>query len=118
MIITHTTENKPVLSNTGEVGAFTIRSSPKAFSILSSGLYKNKIRAIIRELSCNAVDSHRAAGNREQPFEIHVVYGGFLSLICYCPVGCWLVTSLLPVTLTRQLHPQTGLIPASSNIFL
>lgn len=72
MIITHTTENKPVLSNTGEVGAFTIRSSPKAFSILSSGLYKNKIRAIIRELSCNAVDSHRAAGNREQPFEIHV----------------------------------------------
>lgn len=71
MIVTQDIEHAPVLSNTGEVGEFTIRSSSKAFAVLSSGLYKNKIRAIIRELACNAVDSHRAAGNAHLPFEIH-----------------------------------------------
>lgn len=71
MIVTQGIEHAPVLSNTGEVGEFTIRSSSKAFAVLSSGLYKNKIRAIIRELACNAVDSHRAAGNAHLPFEIH-----------------------------------------------
>lgn len=71
MIVTQGIEHAPVLSNTGEVGEFTIRSSAKAFAVLSSGLYKNKIRAIIRELACNAVDSHRAAGNSHLPFEIH-----------------------------------------------
>ena len=71
MIITHNTDHAPILSNTGAVGEFTIRSSPKAFSILSSGLYKNKIRAIIRELACNAVDSHKAAGTTDTPFDVH-----------------------------------------------
>ena len=55
-------QNEAILSNVGEVGEFRIRNSAKAFNILSSGLYANKIRAIIRELSCNAVDSHVAAG--------------------------------------------------------
>ena len=43
---------------------FQIAASAKAFRILSSNLYKNKIRAIIRELSCNAVDGHIANGNK------------------------------------------------------
>ena len=51
--------------------AFTIKASPKAFKILSSGLYSNKIRAIIRELSCNAYDAHIAANNSE-PFIVHL----------------------------------------------
>lgn len=72
MILTNTQENTPVLSNVGEVGEFRIRNSAKAFSILSSGLYANKIRAIIRELSCNAYDSHVAAGCAERPFEVHL----------------------------------------------
>ncbi len=50
---------------------FTIKASPKAFKILSSGLYSNKIRAIIRELSCNAYDAHIAANNPE-PFIVHL----------------------------------------------
>lgn len=50
---------------------FTIKASPKAFKILSSGLYSNKIRAVIRELSCNAYDSHIAANNNE-PFIVHL----------------------------------------------
>lgn len=65
-------QNEAILSNVGEVGEFRIRNSAKAFNILSSGLYANKIRAIIRELSCNAVDSHVAAGKQDTPFDIHL----------------------------------------------
>lgn len=49
---------------------FTIKATSKAFDILSSGLYSDKIRAIVRELSCNAYDSHVAAGNPEKPIEV------------------------------------------------
>jgi hypothetical protein len=51
MIINSSPTNEAVLSNVGEVGEFRIRNSAKAFNILSSGLYANKIRAIVRELS-------------------------------------------------------------------
>jgi hypothetical protein len=64
--------NVVTLTNVGTVGEFRIRNSAKAFSILSSGLYSNKIKAIIRELSCNAVDSHVAAGKADVPFEVHL----------------------------------------------
>lgn len=64
--------NEAVLSNVGQVGEFRIRNSSKAFSILSSGIYANKIRAIIRELSCNAHDSHKAADNLNTPFDVHL----------------------------------------------
>ena len=50
---------------------FTIKSSAKAFKILSDNLYSNKIKAIIRELSCNAYDAH-IAGNNKEPFIIHI----------------------------------------------
>ncbi len=53
-----------------ETGAFTIKASSHAFHILSSGLYSNKIRAVIRELSCNAVDAHVLAGNSKKPIEV------------------------------------------------
>lgn len=65
-------QNEAILSNVGEIGEFRIRNSAKAFNILSSGLYANKIRAIIRELSCNAVDSHTAAGRADTPFDVHL----------------------------------------------
>lgn len=64
--------NEVVLSNVGTTGEFKIRNSAKAFKILSDGLYSNKIRAIIRELSCNAVDSHVGAGTIDIPFEVHL----------------------------------------------
>ena len=72
MIIKNKIDNEPVLSNVGEVGEFRIRNSAKAFSILSSGLYANKVRAIIREYSCNAVDSHVEAGRADTPFDVHL----------------------------------------------
>lgn len=61
-----------VLSNVGPTGEFRIRNSAKAFKILSDGLYSNKIKAIIRELSCNALDSHVGAGKKDVPFEVHL----------------------------------------------
>ncbi|ARW57974.1 protector from phage-induced early lysis [Serratia phage X20] len=48
---------------------FSIATSAKAFKILSSNLYKNKIRAIIRELSCNCIDAHFLNG-QTKPFTI------------------------------------------------
>ena len=71
MILNNAPQAEAILSNVGEIGEFRIRNSAKAFNILSSGLYANKIKAIIRELSCNAIDSHTAAGTT-QPFEVHL----------------------------------------------
>lgn len=72
MILNNAPANEAIVSNVGEIGEFRIRNSAKAFNILSSGLYANKIQAIIRELSCNAVDSHIASGNASCPFDIHL----------------------------------------------
>jgi len=72
MILNSAPQDQAVVSNVGQIGEFRIRNSAKAFSILSSGLYANKVRAIIRELSCNAVDSHVAAGKSTTPFDVHL----------------------------------------------
>lgn len=66
MIVIDTPANKATLStNLTDIGAFRIKESAKAFRILSSSLYSNKIKAIVRELTCNARDSHIAAGTSE-----------------------------------------------------
>lgn len=52
--------------------AFSIKATSKAFDILSSALYSDKIGAIVRELSCNAHDSHVAAGKKDEPIEIRL----------------------------------------------
>jgi hypothetical protein len=52
--------------------AFKIRTSRKSFEILSSGLYSNKIQAVVRELATNAFDSHVAAGKVDVPFLVHL----------------------------------------------
>ena len=72
MIINNAPQNEAIMSNVSEIGEFRIRNSAKAFNILSSGLYANKIRAIIRELSCNAIDSHVAAGKVDVPYDVHL----------------------------------------------
>jgi hypothetical protein len=66
-----TTPHKPMTLVGATSQSFTIESSAKAFQILSSSIYKNPIRAIVRELSCNALDSHTSAVN-PSPFEIHL----------------------------------------------
>jgi hypothetical protein len=56
--------------NVSDEKACTIKTTAKAYEILSSGIYTLPIEAIVRELSCNAYDSHVAAQNAAQPYDI------------------------------------------------
>jgi len=57
----------------GEVSSsFSIAMNGKAFKVLSDTLYQDKIGSMVREVSCNARDSHVAAGKADVPFEIHL----------------------------------------------
>ena len=50
--------------------SFAITATGHAFKILSDGLYSDKIAAVIRELGCNAYDSHIAAGKPNTLFKV------------------------------------------------
>jgi len=52
--------------------SFSIKTSPKAFKILSDNLYSGKISAIICEYGTNAYDSHIEAGEADKPFIVHL----------------------------------------------
>ena len=69
MILKDASENV-TMSGFGKTKKFQIKASAKAFKILSSTMYSDPIRAIIRELSCNARDSHIAAGNEDASFTV------------------------------------------------
>lgn len=57
-------------SGLGDSTGFSIKTSAAAFQLLSSGLYTNKIRAVVRELSSNAVDAHTMVSKRDIPIEV------------------------------------------------
>ena len=57
--------------------AFSIKNSPIAFEILSSKLYSDANMAVVRELLCNAYDSHKACGKQDVP--IHVQLPSYLN---------------------------------------
>lgn len=58
-------------NNTGiQEQNFQINASAHAFRILSDSLYQDKERAVIRELACNALDAHVAAGIPDTPIKI------------------------------------------------
>lgn len=65
-------DNAPTLNNVSENIDCKIKAGAKIFNMLST-LYSNKARAVIRELSCNALDSHVGAGKgQDEPFDIHL----------------------------------------------
>lgn len=61
-----------VISSSGleQHQAFKIRTSAHAFKILSSGLYSDKIGAVLREIGCNAHDAHVSVGKSHVPIEV------------------------------------------------
>ena len=63
--------NNKLVSSVNNTTSFKMETSAETFEIFSSQIYEHKARAIIRELSCNANDSHVDAGKRETPFRIH-----------------------------------------------
>ena len=71
-MITETKKNVVKRKGVESEGKFQIKATGKAFRILSDGLYSDKIRAIMRELSCNAYDAHVDAKNLDKPFVIHM----------------------------------------------
>jgi hypothetical protein len=72
MIITDQVENRPTLSSAiTDTNQFTIKNSAKAFHILSTSLYSDTKLAILRELGCNARDSHVEAG-QTKPWRLHL----------------------------------------------
>jgi len=58
-------------NNVSNEHVFKIKTSSKAFEILSKSIYSDPIAAPIRELSANAWDSHKRAKNPEQ-FIVHL----------------------------------------------
>lgn len=49
-----------------------LKKKAKLVTILSSGLYRDKITSMVRELASNAYDSHVMKGNLEVPFDVTV----------------------------------------------
>lgn len=71
-MITVTNKNVVEKCNIGVENSFKIKTTSKAFRILSDGLYSDKVKAVIRELSCNAYDAHVEAGKNKTPFVVHL----------------------------------------------
>ena len=69
----HNVGNTVKSNVTSKASTFTIQANHKAFKILSDSLYKDKIKAVIRELSTNAIDAHVMAKNSD-PYEVHPDY--------------------------------------------
>jgi hypothetical protein len=68
--VTHGGSNVIASQGIQSEAQFQILASAHAFRILSSGLYSDKIGAVLREIGCNAADSHIAAGIADRPIEV------------------------------------------------
>lgn len=56
-------------SGLSDTSTFRIRENAKMFNVLTSNIYTDKPRAIVRELSCNALDAHKMSG-QTRPFDV------------------------------------------------
>lgn len=63
-------ENYAIVGGIAAPRAFQIGQSAHAFRILSDTLYSDKKLAVAREIICNAVDAHTAAGKTDVSIEI------------------------------------------------
>ena len=66
-----TTPQDVAVSGNFKTSAFGMEASAHAFDIIADKIYTHKVRAVIREISCNAHDAHIEAGNPE-PFDVHL----------------------------------------------
>jgi hypothetical protein len=54
----------------GKAQAFQLSDSAEFFTILSNTLYRDKQRAVVREVICNAWDAHIVSGKTDVPVEV------------------------------------------------
>ncbi len=54
------------------LGSFQIDLTAKTVSVLSSTLYRDKNKAVLREIAANAFDAHTDKGIPERPIDIHL----------------------------------------------
>ena len=66
-----TTPQDVAVSGNFETTAFGMEASAHAFDIIADKIYTHKVRAVVREISCNAHDAHVEAGNSD-PFDVHL----------------------------------------------
>lgn len=82
MIVNHSSNG--IVTKTSDVPSnqLRIKASGKAFKAMIDSIYRDKPGSIVRELSTNALDAHRAAGNLDRPFIIHLpdVYEPYFSI--------------------------------------
>ena len=67
-----TGDSSMVISGATDSTRFSINNGAKMFKTMTHSLYKDKIGSLVREVSCNAVDSHGESGKAGVPFKIHV----------------------------------------------
>ena len=63
-------EKPTVVGTTMGATEFKMKTSGKAFKLFSASLYSNKIAAILRELSTNAVDAQKEIGREHVPIKV------------------------------------------------
>lgn len=68
-VIQHAEPTTYAVVGGGKTQSFSISDDPVFFDLLSNGLYQNKVLAVVREVLCNAVDAHIAAGV-DKPVEV------------------------------------------------
>jgi hypothetical protein len=68
MIINNTNTALSTIPSNGN--DFQVEVSAKMFEILATKIYERPVDAVVRELVCNAVDAHIAAGKREVPIRV------------------------------------------------
>lgn len=74
IIVNTPTDTATILSANARTQAFSITNSAAMANLLSTSLYSNPLRAAMRELICNAWDSHVASGRTDTPIDISVHY--------------------------------------------
>ena len=65
-----TSSSNTLITSTQNSNKFKIQATGKAFSILSNALYQHKVKAVVREIGCNAYDAHIDAGTTATPFKV------------------------------------------------
>lgn len=70
-MILHENPKNVVVNGNFKTSSFGIAVSGKMFDMFSNRIYTHKVRAVIRETSCNALDAHVDAGVTK-PFLVHL----------------------------------------------